>query len=211
MTAGTRGGGAERGEARIGYPLTVNFLTSNRGVWVICQTTSESHAPPSLLLSGSIYRRHQYFRISGHCVHLCVCMCRFCAALRRPSAALPPSTIHTASLRRSTLRHGWQGGEGGMLSAVPEGRPGTPCQRWHNTWGGLTSCLWLWPHFHFAAPPALLSVPRSRGQQGHFSSFLSCVLAVLLPPSGSAHSGSCNHTHFQILSISTNVAHLSKG
>lgn len=90
--------------------MTATFLTSNRGVWVICQTTSDSHAPPSLLLSGSFYRRHQYFRISGHCVHLCVCMCRFCAALRRPSAALPPSTIHTASLRSSTLRHGWQGG-----------------------------------------------------------------------------------------------------
>lgn len=100
---------------------------------------------------------------------------------------------------------------GDMLSTVPEGRPGTPCQHWHNTWGGLTSCLSLCPHFHFAAPLTPLSIHRSRGQQGHFSSFLSCVLAVFLPPSVCAHSGSCNHTHFQILSISTNVAHLSKG
>lgn len=40
------------------------------------------------------------------------------------------------------------------MSAVPEGRPGTPCQHWHNTWGGLTSCLSLCPHFYIAAPPA---------------------------------------------------------
>lgn len=50
-----------------------------------------------------------------------------------------------------------------MMSAVPEGWPGTPCQHWHNTWGGLTSCLLLCPHFHFAASPPPFFRPQILG------------------------------------------------
>lgn len=126
----------ERGEARIGYPLTATFLTSSRGVWVISQNTSNSHTftHPSLLLSMINYHRHQYFRISVHCEHVYVfvCMCGFCPVFRLPSAALPPFTIHTASLRSSTLRR-----EGGHVVRCARGLAWYPLPTLAQHLGGI--------------------------------------------------------------------------
>ena len=121
------------------------------------------------------------------CPPVCVC-----PVFQLPPAARPPFTIQTASLRGSALRH--ERGHNVRRASGPSWPP--PRQHWHNTWGGLTSCLSLGPALSYRRPSC---VHTSKGQQGHFSSFLSCVLAVFLPPSGfpSLYAGSCNHTHFQ--------------
>lgn len=133
-------------------------------------------------------------------------MYRFCPkCFRQPPAALPPLTIQTASLRGSTLRS-----EGGFDVRCVCGVAWHPCQHWHNTWGGLTSCLSLCLHFYFATPPKFLR-PQIQGSTRSLFIF-SFMCPCCLPPSlWLPHFGSSNHTHFQILSISTNVAHLSKG
>lgn len=118
----------------------------------------------------------------------------------------PTFTIHTASLRGSTQRR-----EGGHVVCCASGLAWHPPPALAQHLGGINFLPLTVPVLSFCRPSRPSSVHKSKGRQGHFSSFLSCVLAVFLPPSGSAHSGSCNHTHFQILSISTNVAHLSKG
>lgn len=164
----------ERGEARIGYPLTATSLTSSRGVWVICQNTSNTHThTPLPLLSTSNYHRHQYFRISVHCV------CRFCPVFQLPPAALPPFTIQTASLRSSALRH-----EGGYNVRCASGPAWQPPPTLAQHLGGINFLPLAAPTLLYCRPSRPSSVHRSKGQQGHVSSFLSCVLAVFLPPSG---------------------------
>lgn len=63
--------------------------------------------------------------------------------------------------------------------------------------GGLTFCLSLCPCFHFAAPPALLPSTDLRVNGVTFHLFFHVSLQSP-HPAGCAHSGSCNHTHFQI-------------
>lgn len=145
-------------EARIGYPLTATFLASSRGVWVICQNTSNTHTRlPLPLLSLSNYHGHRYSRISVRCasVFVCVHACACTRVLSRVFSAAtcsPPTSCYSDSLFKGLHTEAFGGG--GLMSAVPVGWPGTPCQHWHNTWGGLTSCLTLCPHFYFAPPPA---------------------------------------------------------
>lgn len=204
-------------EARIGYPLTATFLASSRGVWVICQSTSNTHTPacPSLCFH---WATTMGIDISGlvSVVPLCLCVCMharahgFCPeCFRLPPAALPPLAIQTASLRGSTLRRLGRGG--GLDVCCASGLAWHPLPTLAQHLGGINFLPHTVPALLFCRPSCPSSVQRSKGQQGHFSSFLSSVLAVSRPPPGFPQSGSCNNTHFQIHSISTNVAHLSKG
>lgn len=184
--------GGKGGEARIGYPLTATFLASSRGVWVICQNTANTHTHtgvPLPLLSVSNYHGHQYFRISVRCacVFVCVHACACTWVLSQVFSAAtcsPPTSYYSDSLFKGLRTEASEGarGMGGLMSAVPVGRPGTPCQHWHNTWGGLTSCLTLCLHFYFVArlaPPPFMD-PRVNKVTFHLF-FQVSLLSLPLP------------------------------
>lgn len=150
--------------------MTTTFLTSSRGVWVICQNTSNTHTnTPLPLLSMSIG-----INISG-LVSIVSRVC-VCPVFQLPPAARPPFTIQTASLRGSALRH--EGGYNVRCASGPSWHP-PPTLAQHL--GGINFLPLTGPALSYRRPSC---VHRSKGQQGHFSSFLSCVLAVFLPPSG---------------------------
>lgn len=68
------------------------------------------------------------------------------------------------------------------MSAVPVGWSGTPLSTLAQHLGGINFLPLTVPALLFCRPS---SIHRSKGQQGHVSSFLSCFfLALSLPPAG---------------------------
>lgn len=89
----------------------------------------------------------------------------------------PPTPHHSDSLLKGLQTELWGGGASCLLCQWAGLVP--PSQHWHSTWGGLTSCLSLCPHFYFAALPPSTD-PRVNKVTFHLFFHVS-LLSLFLP------------------------------